>query len=145
MYLASRTLKKRLPDDLFTLRGPLEDPPEWRLRSSKALPGAKKTHLERPGTPQRSPRRSQGPLDHPYEFHPCNIIFENLRFSSFTRMSNVFSMFFDYHSCFLPNNNISEIPPLDAREPLWDPSRASEFKKCMGARVAHTAGTEAQN
>ena len=53
--------QKKFPDDFFTLRGPLRDLPEWRPRSSKTLLGAKKALLERPGTSQRSPRRSQGP------------------------------------------------------------------------------------
>ena len=61
VYLASRNLKKTFPDNFFTLRGSLGDLPEWRPRSSKALLGAKKALLERPGTSQRSPRRSQGP------------------------------------------------------------------------------------
>ena len=125
------------------------------------------------------PGGPRAPLDHPCEFRPCTVIFENLRFSSFTHISNVFSMCFDYHSCFTnfhlshfthisnvfstiyKQHNISETPPLDAREPLWDPSRASEFKNAWGRgwpiqlvqkhktkkemwgpRVAHTAGTE---
>ena len=125
--------KKALPDDFFTLRGPLGDPPQWRPRSSKALLGAKKGPPGAARDPSKLTQEVPGPpLDHPCEFHPCNVSFENLRFSSFTHISNVFSMCFDYHSCFtnfqlshfthisniclnnLQKNNISETPSLDA-------------------------------
>ena len=163
MYLASRNVKKTFPDDFFTLRGPLGDLPEWRPRSSKTLLGAKEPPWTAQGPLKGHPGGPRAPLDHPCEFRPCTVIFENLRCSSFTHISNVFSICFDYHSCFTnfhlshfthisnvfstiyKQHNISETPPLDAREPLWDPSRASECKKYMTARVAHTAGTEAQN
>ena len=61
VYLASGNVKNTFLDNFFTLREPLGDLPEWRPRSSKALLGAKKALLERPGTSQRSPRRSQAP------------------------------------------------------------------------------------
>ena len=152
----SRTIFSRSGDPSGTFQSGDPDPqrPSWvPKRPSWSAQGPLKGH---PGGPR-------APLDHPCEFHPCTVIFENLRFSSFTHISIVFSICFDYHSCFTnfhlshfthisnvfstiyKQHNISETPPLDAREPLWDPSRASEFKKCMGARVAHTAGTEAQN
>ena len=152
----SRTIFSRSGDPSGTFQSGDPDPqrPSWVRKSPPwSAQGPLKGH---PGGPR-------APLDHPCEFRPCTVIFENLRFSSFTHISNVFSTCFDYHSCFTnfhlshfthisnvfstiyKQHNISETPPLDAREPLWDPSRASEFKKCMGARVAHTAGTEAQN
>ena len=151
--------QKNVPGRFFHAPGTPRGPSRVATPILKDPPGCQKGP---PGAP-RDPGGPRAPLDHPCEFRPCTVIFENLRFSSFTHISNVFSMCFDYHSCFTnfhlshfthisnafstiyKQHNISETPPLDAREPLWDPSRASEFKKCMGARVAHTAGTEAQN
>ena len=88
-----RTICSRSGDPSGTFQSGDPDPqrPSWVRKSPPwSAQGPLKGH---PGGPR-------APLDHPCEFHPCTVIFENLRFSSFTHISNVFSMRFDYHSCF---------------------------------------------
>ena len=75
------------------------------LRSGDPHPqGRPRAPQTRPGSAQAPPRTSPGPprapLDHPCEFHSCNILFENLRFSDFTRFSNCFLTFFKYTNRF---------------------------------------------
>ena len=89
----SRTIFSRSGDPSGTFQSGDPDPqrPSWvPKRPSWSAQGPLKGH---PGGPR-------APLDHPCEFRPCTVIFENLRFSSFTHISNVFSTCFDYHSCF---------------------------------------------
>ena len=100
VYLALRNLKK----NSRTIFRCSECSP-GTLRSGDPHPqGRPRAPQTRPGSAQAAPRTSPGPprapLDHPCEFHSCNILFENLRFSDFTRFSNGFLTFFKYTNRF---------------------------------------------
>ena len=92
----SRTIFSRSGDPSGTFQSGDPDPqrPSWvPKRPSWSAQGPLKGH---PGGPR-------APLDHPCEFRPCTVIFENLRFE----VLHIFPTFFQYVSTTIAASQIS--------------------------------------